>query len=96
MIHIASTFSAMGEVVMASSAMSSSAVLPKSEEESLTPAELYKVLLLERDLARQAHVPVNKQYRMDYQEYIRQQFEQRDVEEGRAPETTPSTKEERN
>ena len=77
MSHLASTYSAMGEIVMATSAMSNNQPVfsNKADEERLTPVELYKILLLQHDLARQAKVPINKQYRMDYQQYIRQRAE---------------------
>ena len=81
MSHLATTYSAMGEIILATSAMSSHArdttastmlMLTKADEERLTPVELDKVLLLEHDLAQKAHVPINKQYRMDYLAYMRQ------------------------
>ena len=92
MSHLASTYSAMGEVILATSAMSKKKpMLSKADEERLTPAELYKVLLLQHDVAKQAQVPVNKQYRMDYQEHMRQHAGLVDLEQG---DGAPSPKEE--
>mmetsp|Transcript_35096 Transcript_35096/g.73096 ORF Transcript_35096/g.73096 Transcript_35096/m.73096 type:complete len:182 (-) Transcript_35096:749-1294(-) len=71
--HIASTYSAMGQVIMATSAMSSEPILPTDEEEKLTPGELYHVLLHETMLAKKAEVPINKQYRMDYRQHLHDQ-----------------------
>ena len=42
--HIASTFSAIGQIIMATSAMSSQRILTVQEEEQLSPQELYHVL----------------------------------------------------
>jgi len=72
LIHLTSTYSAMGEIIMATSAMSTSTVLDKYDEERLAPSELYKVLLLEHDLAKRAKIPIMKQYRMDYSNAIRE------------------------
>ena len=70
-IHISSTYSAMAAVIMSTSAMSSQPIISQEEEEKLSPAELYSVLLNETKLAKRARVPINRQYRMDYHNYIR-------------------------
>lgn len=48
---------------MATGAMSSEPILEKSEEEKLTPRELYEVLLDKTYEARANNIPVNLQYR---------------------------------
>lgn len=85
LVHLASTYSAMGEIIMATSAMSTSTVLERADEERMTPVELYKVLLLEHDLARKAKVPIMKQYRIDYFNSIRQGLLAELMEQGEAP-----------
>ena len=71
-IHIASTYSSMGRVIMATSAMSPIRIIPKEEEERLTPSQLSVVLLNETRQARKAKIPVNQQYRMKhYHESVR-------------------------
>ena len=42
--HIASTFSAMGEIIMATSAMSDEPILSEDQEEKMGPKELYHAL----------------------------------------------------
>ena len=62
-IHIAITYSAMGRIIMATSAMGSTPIIPKEEEEELTPVQLSALLLNESRLACEAKIPVNRQYR---------------------------------
>jgi hypothetical protein len=61
--HIATTYSAMGRVIMATSAMSSERILEKADEEKLTPIQLYDVLLHKTYNAKKNPVLVNRQYR---------------------------------
>jgi hypothetical protein len=61
--HIATTYSAMGRVIMATSAMSSERILEKADEEKLTPIQLYDVLLHKTYKAKRNPVLVNHQYR---------------------------------
>jgi hypothetical protein len=61
--HIATTYSAMGRVIMATSAMSPDRILTKEEEEKLTPIQLYDVLLLKTYKAKVNPVPIRLQYR---------------------------------
>jgi hypothetical protein len=63
--HIASVYSAMGRLIMSSGAMSPEAILDKSEEEKLTPSELYDVLLQKAFEAKKRNIPVNMQYRQE-------------------------------
>jgi hypothetical protein len=70
-VHIASTYSAVARVIMATSAMGAIPILPKEEEEKLLPIQLFDVLIAETQVAYAANVPVNSQYRMNYQEHIR-------------------------
>lgn len=69
-IHISSTYSSMGQIIMATSAMAPTPILPKEEEDELTPAQLSCLLLDDTRLARRAKIPVNRQYRMNYQEAV--------------------------
>jgi hypothetical protein len=61
--HIATTYSAMGRVIMATSAMSSDRILEKADEEKLTPIQLYDVLLHRAYKAKKDPVLINRQYR---------------------------------
>jgi hypothetical protein len=63
LIHIATTYSAMGRVIMATSAMSSERILEKADEEKLTPIQLYDVLLHRTYKAKKNPVLINRQYR---------------------------------
>ena len=90
-VHLASTYSAMGEIIIATSAMSHSTVLEKTDEERLTPVELYKVLLLEHDLAKRAKVPIMKQYRIDYFNSIRESLMTELMERGEGTAATSNT-----
>lgn len=69
-IHIASTYSALARVIMATSAMGEVPILPKAEEEKLSPGQLFDVLIAETRLAQQAKIPVYRQYRVNYQEQL--------------------------
>ena len=77
MLHIISTFSAIGRVVMLTGAMSELPIMPEDEEDKLNPYQLSDALIQRTRLARRMNVDVNRQYRFDYQELLR------DVEEGR-------------
>jgi hypothetical protein len=55
---------------MATSAMGSTPILPKEEENELSPSQLSALLLNETRLARQAKIPVNRQYRMNYHQAV--------------------------
>jgi len=71
-VHIASTFSAVARVIMATSAMSHGPILCKEEEELLDPRELNDLLVYETRLAYQVNIPVKHQYRMeDYHGEVR-------------------------
>jgi len=65
MLHITSTYSAVGRIMMDTGAMGD-AVFRRSEEERMTPYELDDALLDKVGLARKANVPLNRMYRMDY------------------------------
>lgn len=76
-LHIISTFSAIGRIIMYTGAMADMPILPEEEEVKLNPHQLSDALIQRARLARKMNVDVMKQYRVDYQELIR------DVEEGR-------------
>jgi hypothetical protein len=61
--HIATTYSAMGRVIMATSAMSPDRILEKADEEKLTPTQLYDVLLHRTYQAKANPVAISSQYR---------------------------------
>jgi hypothetical protein len=61
--HIATTYSAMGRVIMSTSAMSPDRILEKADDEKLTPIQLYDVLLQRTYAAKANPVAINRQYR---------------------------------
>ena len=64
--HVVSTFGAMARLVMMTSAMGCTSILPKGEEEKLLPHELSNVLLTESAIYRRLDTPVNRQYSRNY------------------------------
>jgi hypothetical protein len=80
--HIATTYSAMGRVIMANSAMSSDRILEKADEEKLTPIQLYDVLLHRTYEARANPVPISRQYRQAIQSNSTSQLPLGSNEEG--------------
>jgi len=62
-MHVIATFSAMGRIIMGTSAMGSTPILPRGTEEELLPHELTNVLLSESRIASQLRTKVNLQYR---------------------------------
>jgi hypothetical protein len=62
-VHIVSTYSALGRIIMATGAMSSHRILEKEIEEEMLPSRLAEELLRRTKAARTAAVPVNLQYR---------------------------------
>lgn len=71
-IIISSTYSALGNVIMHTSAMSSERIMPKDLEDQMDPHQLTNALLYKTKLSKEMKIPVNEQYRMDYQEALRQ------------------------
>lgn len=65
MIHISSTYSAMGRIIMETGAMGEKSIFPTSEDETKTSSELIQELISKLEAARSVNVPVNEQYRMD-------------------------------
>jgi hypothetical protein len=63
LIHIVSTYSALGRIIMSTGAMSSHRILKKEIEEEMLPGRLADELLRRTKEARAAAVPVNLQYR---------------------------------
>jgi len=61
--HVVATFSALARVIMITSAMGYTAILPRGDEEKMLPHELSNVLLTESNFAKRLHTPVNQQYR---------------------------------
>jgi hypothetical protein len=62
-VHVVTTFSMLGRIITASSAMGPTPILPKEQEERLTHKELTNVLLAEAKIHRRHNIPINKQYR---------------------------------
>lgn len=77
MLHIINIFSSIARVILQTSAMSDMPILDYEEEEKLTPAELSDALLRRCRLARRLKFPIKDQYRLDYQELLR------DAEDGK-------------
>lgn len=71
MIHITSTYSALGRVMMDTGAMGN-AVFTRREEERMDPRDLYDAWIEKVAVARQARVPVNRMYRIDYRATLAQ------------------------
>jgi len=65
--HVIATFSALGRLIMVTSAMGCTPILPQGDEENLFPHELSNVLLTEAAIAHALRTPVNLQYRNNLQ-----------------------------
>lgn len=61
--HVISTFSALARMIMFTSAMGNTPILPRDDEESMLPHQLTNVLLQETYMARKLGIQVNQQYR---------------------------------
>ena len=70
MMHITSTYSALGRIIMDTGAMGD-AIFYHKEEERLSPHDLYEELLHKVKVARKANIPVNRMYRIDYRASMR-------------------------
>jgi hypothetical protein len=68
--HLAATYSAMGKVIMSTNAMSHEKILSLEEAEQMDPSELHDMLMDVATLAEQAKVPIHRQYRISFREYI--------------------------
>lgn len=64
--HVIQTFSAMSRIIMGTSAMGHTPILPKGTEEKLLPHELTNVLLTESHIANELKTKVNYQYRNNF------------------------------
>lgn len=62
-VHVVTTFSMLGRIITASSAMGPTPILPKEQEERLTHKELSNVLLAESQIHGCRNIPINKQYK---------------------------------
>jgi hypothetical protein len=65
-VHIIQTFSAMSRIIMGTSAMGHTPILPRGTEEQLLPHELTNVLLMETRIANELKTKVNQQYRNNF------------------------------
>lgn len=70
MLHINSTYSALGRIILETGAMGD-AVFCRKEEESMSPDELFDALLEKVHVSRKANIPVHRIYRMDYRKSLR-------------------------
>jgi hypothetical protein len=68
--HVISTFSALGRMIMMTSAMGNVPILPRGDEEAMLPHQLTNVLLQEAGVARQLDTKVNQQYRLNNNDNI--------------------------
>ena len=66
--HVIATFSALARLVMNTSAMGPTPIVPRVEEETLLPHELTNVLLAEAQIARRLQIKVNHQYKYNSSE----------------------------
>ena len=73
MLHIISTFSALGRLILATRAMGAIPILPKEEEEGLTPDQLTQSLLRVSSLTQQSPTPINQQYSYNSQQIINEE-----------------------
>ena len=74
--HIATTYSRVGQVIMATNAMSSrERIFAKDKEEKMTPRQLGMALLAETKRSIQAGIPVQKQYRLNHSQRVPPQEE---------------------
>jgi hypothetical protein len=64
LLHVTSTFSALGRVILYTGAMGKNEILSTEEEERLAPYPLYLELLKIVQVAKRARVPVHRQYRI--------------------------------
>jgi hypothetical protein len=77
LLHIINIFSSIARVILFTGAMSDIPVLEYEDEEKLSPSQLSDALLKRARFAKKLHVPIPSQYRLNYQELLR------DIEEGR-------------
>lgn len=66
MMHVVATFSMLSRLIINCSAMGSTPILPKEEEEMLTPTGLSDVMLAETEISRKLGIPVAQQYRTNF------------------------------
>lgn len=72
LVHISSIFSALGRIIMGTSAMAPEPILDEELAEQLDEQQLNDVLMYEALLARKAKLTPLRQYRMhDYHDYVR-------------------------
>ena len=69
MIHITSTYSALGRIIMDTGAMGDRVFFDK-EEERMSPNDLYGALLEKVKAARNSDIPVNRIYQSDYRKSL--------------------------
>ena len=69
MIHITSTYSALGRIIMDTGAMGDRVFFDK-EEDRMSPNDLYGALLEKVKAARNSDIPVNRIYQSDYRKSL--------------------------
>jgi hypothetical protein len=83
LIHISSTYSAMGRIIMETGAMGKESIFETHEAETKNSSELIKELIVKLEAARDICVPVNEQYRMDsFQESLRAAVRSLSIDDG--------------
>ncbi|CAB9498938.1 expressed unknown protein [Seminavis robusta] len=71
-VHIIQTFSATANLVMLTGAMANMPIIEEDEEVHLSPGQLSDILIERARLAKKLKVDVMKQYRVDYQQLLRE------------------------
>jgi len=71
--HTITTYSAIARIIMHTSAMGNESILEQFEEEQLSPAQLSDALIENALRARVLDIPVNRQYKIRYQDRVRQE-----------------------
>jgi len=66
LVHVMSTFSAISRIIMATSAMAETPILPTHVEMKLSPKRLTDVLLTEAAVAKSLQTKVRRQYLANY------------------------------
>lgn len=68
--HVISTYSALGRLIMHTGAMGEEHVVGVRDQEMQTSEELYETLKKKMKVAKASDIPVNRQYRMAYQQSL--------------------------
>lgn len=67
LLHVVSTYSALGRVIMYTGAMACDQVVEMSDAELMNPQQLHDTILAKTSSAKQSNVDVMRFYRMNHQ-----------------------------